>query len=111
MTDSQSRGSEELLRTYRAGGLTVHHDFVKSLFEIVPEREFTQVLTKGIPVPIWLHATFAAGSPGEAPATIGRILDLISQSRVAAELRLFPKGIPWPEEFLATITINEHMSH
>lgn len=109
MSESESRGSEELLRAYEAGGLQFHDEFIKNLFAIVPERQFTHVLTKGIPQPVWLHATFAAGGAGEAREAVDGILGLISQSGIPAEIRIFPKGIPWPEQFMATVTVNEQL--
>jgi len=107
MEAKKGRGSDALLDAHKSGGFTVDRDLVEALAATVGNRELNDILVKGQPAPDFLRATFVGGTAGDTGAFITEILGIIGMARGAGTIRVFPRGIPWPEEFLVDVVINE----
>jgi hypothetical protein len=104
---TRKRGSDALLQAWQAGGIEIDDDLMKSLSSRLAQVDFHHVLTRGIPKPDWFSARFNAGPAEKAGSVITDLLSVIGESRIDINLRVFPRGIPWPGELLVDLSVNQ----
>ncbi len=102
-----TRGSDVLLEAYRSGGVTINEEVVANLASKLGNRDLYNILVKGQPVPDFVRATFVGGEASATGSMIGEILDVIGKTGTPGTIRVFPRGIPWPGEFLVDVVLNE----
>ena len=106
--ESKLRGSDALLEAYRAGGISIDADLVEGLAKRIGDRQLHDILIKGQPHPDFLRTSFAVGGAGDAGGLVAELLEhLTREHKLPAVVRVFPRGIPWPEEFMVDVTIAE----
>jgi hypothetical protein len=111
--ESRRRGSDVLLENYQRGGFQLEPEVMNQFAELFAEVEAQDVLVKGQPHPDLLRATFRFEDPDQCGTTVGRVLNLIGKNgvgKVPAGIRVFPKGIPWPEYYVLDVVIGEQHS-
>ncbi|SIT75228.1 hypothetical protein [Microbacterium sp. RU33B] len=106
MEAKDTRGSARLIDAYKNRGVTLNEDFVAKLSDSLGELTVNGVLVRGMPHPDWFRAGFTTSGPEETSKVIERILGTVAEVPLA-EIRLFPKGIPWPGEFNIELTIEQ----
>jgi hypothetical protein len=103
--EQQKRGSDILQEAYRARGFTVTEELVGQFAQAVGEIGVHDVFVKGLVEPDYLRSTFTPDGAAGAVELTRRILEVIEAGQVPAHVRVFPRGIPWPGEFLVELTI------
>jgi hypothetical protein len=106
MEFSDKRGSARLIDAYRNRGVEIDEALVTRLSDSLDEFDIHDVLIKGTPHPDLLRAGFSVSGGDQASKVIQNVLDLVKDVPLA-EIRLFPKGIPWPEIFNVEVTIGQ----
>jgi len=104
---ARKRGSDALIRAWEESGVEIDESLIKNLSGTLSQVDFHNILTRGIPRPDWLQARFNAGPVEKAGSVLTDLLSVIADSRVAVNIRVFPRGIPWPGELLVDLTVNE----
>ncbi|MEU8754734.1 hypothetical protein [Streptomyces chartreusis] len=107
--ENKSRGSDELLEAYRKSGFRIDEQLVESIAEKINGFDLNDILVKGQPRPDFLRAIISAGDSARTGMLTADLLDAFSGHApgLPATIRIFPKGIPWPGEFMVDITIAE----
>lgn len=106
------RGSDALLQAYKAGSTRLDDKFVGRLAERFADLPIHDILIKGQPHPDFLRATFVLGSAERQRGVIDELLGLLAEHAPGlGGLRVFPRGIPWPEEFLVDLTVGQQQLH
>ena len=62
-------------------------------------------LVRGIPKPDWLRTRFVVGDAAKTSAVLGDLLELVGQRGIPINVRVFPRGIPWPGELLVDLEV------
>lgn len=106
--EKQLRGSDALIEAYRAGGFKLQAEQVEGLAKRIGERDIHDILIKGQPVPDLMRATINGGDASSTGQVLTDVLEFVRDARLGTTIRVFPRGIPWPEEFLVDVTIAEH---
>ncbi|MGY2148839.1 hypothetical protein ACW9HM_05115 [Nocardia gipuzkoensis] len=102
------RGSDALLAAYQAEKATIDKELIEELASRIGDIELRNILVKGTPVPDFLHATFPVRGAEKAGSMTGELLAVLAGRKVIpGTVRVFPRGIPWPDEFTIDITIAE----
>lgn len=109
--EKQARGSDAVIEAYRAGGFKLEHEAVEAIANEIGGRDVHDILVRGIPHPDFLRATFAGGDATATGELVSQLLGKLGVgSRIPGSIRVFPMGIPWPEEFLVDLTVAEHVA-
>lgn len=106
MEAKDARGSARLIDAYKNRGVQIDDDFVARLSDSLGDVTVNGVFVRGTVHPEWIKAGFSTNGPEETSNVIERILGTVSEVPLA-EIRLFPKGIPWPGEFNIELTIEQ----
>jgi len=104
--DLTSRGSARLIDAYKNRGVELGDELVSRLSESLEEFDIHDVLIKGIPHPDILRAGFSVSGEDEAAKALVRLLGIIKEVPLS-EIRLFPKGIPWPDIYHVEVAIEQ----
>jgi hypothetical protein len=102
------RGSEVLRQQYAAGGFTLDDSMIEELAGVLDEFEPHHVFIKGIPKPDYLRVTVDADDIdrcGTIVKGVAGILGTRGTTGIPAVVKVFPKGIPWPEAFTVQLDI------
>lgn len=81
---------------------------VEELAGVLDEFEPRQVLVKGIPKPDYLRVTVDADDIdrcGTIVKGVAGILGTRGEAGIPAVVKVFPKGIPWPDAFTVQLDI------
>jgi hypothetical protein len=108
MPPTKRRGSDTLLQAYKAGGFILAEDVIEGLAARIGDRPLHDILVKGQPVPDFVRTTFS-GNAGDTGAFVGDLLDFLGQTNtpIPATVRIFPRGIPWPGEYIVDLVVAE----
>lgn len=107
MAGKPMRGSDRLIDAYKNRGLELGDELVRRLSDSLKEFDIHDVLIKGIPHPDILRAGFSVSGEDEAGKALQRVLSVIKDVPLA-QIRLFPKGIPWPDIYNVEVLIEQH---
>src|SRR4051794_40231375 len=99
------RGSEALLKAWEAGGVEVDAPLIKSIATTLTGGDLHNILLRGLPKPDSLRTRFVAGDPVKTSAVLGDLLELVGQRGIPINVRVFPRGIPWPGELLVDLEV------
>ena len=105
MPPRKARGSDALMKAWHAGGVEVDDELVKSLADKLNGVDLHSVLVRGIPKPDWLRTRFVVGDPAKTSTVIGDLLGLVGERGIPINVRVFPRGIPWPGELLVDLEV------
>jgi hypothetical protein len=103
------RGSDELLKAYRAGGRPIEEKLIENLAGRVRDIDIHDILVKGTPKPDLVRAAFL---PGDAKAAVVLAADLLEDLNrhdpgLPAKISILTRGIPWPEQFKVELELGE----
>lgn len=104
----ERRGSDVLKEQYASGGFTLDDSMIDDLAGVLDEFEPRRVFIKGIPKPDYLHITVDADDIercGSLVKGIAGILGKRGATGIPGVVKIFPKGIPWPEAFSVQVDI------
>jgi hypothetical protein len=105
------RGSEILKRKYEAGGFAIDDGMIEELASVVDEYELRDVFILGTPRPDFLRVTVGAEDVDRCGTVVRDLAALLGQrgaTGIPAVVKVFPKGIPWPEAFDVQLDIGLH---
>jgi hypothetical protein len=98
----ERRGSEVLKEQYSSGGFTLDDGMIEELASVLDEFELRHVFIKGLPKPDYLRIIVDADDIDRCGTIIkglGGFLGKRGATGIPAVVKVFPKGIPWPEAF------------
>lgn len=104
----ERRGSEILREQYSSGGFALDDSMIEELTKVLEEFELREVLIKGTPKPDYLHIALDADDVdrcGTIVKGIAGILGSRGATGIPSVVKVFPKGIPWPEAFSVQVNI------
>src|SRR5689334_4110225 len=103
------RGSDELLKAYRAGGQAIDETVIERLAGKVRDIDIHDILVKGTPKPDLIRAVFLPGDARAAGALAADLLDDLSTQNpgVPAKISILTRGIPWPEQFKVEVELGQ----
>ncbi len=104
----EQRGSEVLRQQYSSGGFTLDDTMIEELAGVLDEFEPRHVFIKGLPKPDYLHVTIDADDIdrcGTIVKGVAGILGARGATGIPGVVKVFPKGIPWPEAFTVQLDI------
>ncbi|RVX42724.1 hypothetical protein EDD27_5373 [Nonomuraea polychroma] len=110
MAMERNRGSDALLEMYKQGGYKLDDDSVSQLVELLADLDVHDVLVKGQPAPDYLRATIQVEDPDRCGAVTGGLMGLIRRygtAKLPGTIKVFPKGIPFPDRFVIDLVIAE----
>jgi len=101
------KGSELLLEAWKRGpGLD--EAVVKGIVQATRELDIHDVLIKGQPKPDFLRATATADGEERCGNVVRDLLSVLKKTGGGyPTIRVFPKGIPWPEQYIVDIQIGQ----
>jgi len=108
--DQRKRGSDTLIAAYRAGGFKIDDQLIEKLADAVGETDVHDVLVKGLPAVDYLRTTFAPGTAQSAGSLVAGLLEAVGTLTVPVTVRVFPRGIPWPGEYIVDLTIAQEQA-
>ena len=106
MKYTSERGSARLIDAYKNRGVEFGDELVSRLSESLEAFDIHDVLIKGIVHPDFLRAGFSVRGEEEASKAVLEVLSTIKDVPLS-HIRLFPKGIPWPEIFNVEIVVGQ----
>lgn len=106
MDPTSKRGSARLIDAYKNRGVVLGDELVSRLSESLEEFDIHDILIKGIPHPDILRAGFSVSGEEEASKALLRVLGVIKDVPLS-HIRLFPKGIPWPDIYNVEILVEQ----
>lgn len=99
------RGSEVLAKAWKLEG-ALDHKIISGVVEELDKHLLDDILVKGQPKPDWFRATAFADDPERCGNTIASILkQLQGVHGHQPHIVVFPKGIPFPDQFGIEIQI------
>ncbi len=103
------RGSDELLKAYRAGGRPIDEKLIESLAGKVRDIDIHDILVKGTPKPDLVRAVFLPGGAKAAGALAADLLEDLNQQNpgLPAKISILTRGIPWPEQFKVEVELGQ----
>lgn len=104
------RGSEVLKEQYAAGGFTLDDGMIEELAGVLDEVEVRHVFIKGLPKADFLHLTVDVDDMDRCGTIVRDIAGLLGKrgtTGIPAVVKVFPKGIPWPEAFSVQLDIGK----
>jgi hypothetical protein len=106
MDRTSKRGSDRLIDAYKNRGVELGDELVSRLSDSLQEFDIHDILIKGIPHPDILRAGFSVTGEEEASKALLRVLGVIKDVPLS-HIRLFPKGIPWPDIYNVEILVEQ----
>ncbi|HET7486325.1 MAG TPA: hypothetical protein VFJ85_00250 [Acidimicrobiales bacterium] len=103
------RGSDALLRAWK-NGVGIDEEVFHSVVEATKELDIQDILIKGQPRPDLLRASAATDDPERCGTVVTGLLAALKRGGGTVGspvIRIFPRGIPWPEQFIIDITIGQ----
>ncbi|MDQ1742487.1 MAG: hypothetical protein QOE23_826 [Pseudonocardiales bacterium] len=104
----KQRGSEILKEQYSSGGFTLDDSMIDELAKVLDAFELRDVFIKGTPKPDYLRLTVDVDDNdrcGTIVKGVAGILGKRGSTGIPGVVRVFPKGIPWPEAFTVQLDI------
>jgi hypothetical protein len=104
----ERRGSDLLREKYSSGGFVLDDAMVDELAGVLDEFDLRDVFIKGIPRPDFLRLTVDADDIdrcGTVVKGLAAVLVKRGTTGIPAVVKVFPKGIPWPDAFSIQIDI------
>jgi hypothetical protein len=104
----ERRGSDLLKEKYSSGGFALDDGMVDELAGVLNEFDLRDVFIKGTPKPDFLRLTVDADDIercGTVVKGLAGILVKRGTTGIPAVVKVFPKGIPWPEAFSVQMDI------
>jgi hypothetical protein len=104
----ERRGSDVLKEQYSNGGFTLDDGMIEELAGVLDEFELRRVFIKGLPKPDYLHLTVDADDIdrcGTVVKGIAGVLGKRGETGIPGVVKVFPKGIPWPDAFTVQLDI------
>ena len=96
------RGSDVLKERYASGGFTLDDDVIAELVDVVDNFELRDVFIKGIPRPDFLRLTVYTEDIDRCGTVVRGLTGILGKRAVAGvpgAVKIFPRGIPWPDAF------------
>ncbi len=106
----ERRGSEVLKAQYESGGFTLDDGMIEELATVLDEFELRHVFIKGLPKPDYLHITVDADDIDRCGTIVKGITEILGKrgaTGIPGVVKVFPKGIPWPEAFSVQLDIGK----
>lgn len=104
----ERRGSDILKEHYSSGGFTLDDSMIEELASVLDEFELRDVFIKGIPKPDYLHITVDADDIDRCGTIVSGLAGILGKrgaTGIPGVVKVFPKGIPWPEAFSVQLDI------
>lgn len=104
----ERRGSDLLREKYRAGGFALDDDMIDDIARVLDEFDPRDIFIKGTPRPDFLRVTVDADDVDRCGTVVKGLAGLLGRrgsTGIPAVVRIFPKGIPWPEAFSVQLDI------
>ncbi len=104
----ERRGSDLLREKYSAGGFTLDEGMIEELARTVDEFELRDVFILGTPKPDFLRVTVDADDIDRCGTVVRNLAELLGKrgaTGIPGVVKVFPKGIPWPEAFSVQLDI------
>jgi hypothetical protein len=98
----ERRGSDLLREKYTSGGFTLDDGMIDELAGVLDESELRDVFIKGTPRPDFLRFTVDSDDIDRCGTVVKGLAGLLARhgtTGIPAVIKVFPKGIPWPEAF------------
>ena len=102
----ERRGSELLKQRYKDGGFVVDERLIEQLSRVLEGLEIINVNIKGTPRPDFLSVSVDVDDPERCGTLVkawGQVVAEHGAQGIPAVVKLFPRGIPWPEAFNARL--------
>lgn len=100
------RGSEALLAAYKKGAPKIDERLVADLAAVLEKVPAHDVWLNGQPKPDFLKASFVLDDLAANASLLTDVLAILDKrGGIAGGLRVFPRGIPWPGEFVVDVQI------
>ena len=101
------RGSELLLDAWKRGpGLD--EAVMKGIVQVTKELDIHDILIKGQPKPDFLRAAVTAEGTERCGTLVAELLNVLKKNPGSfPNIRVFPKGIPWPEQYVIDISVGQ----
>ena len=99
-TIMERRGSDLLREKYAAGGFALDDAVIDELAGVLEEFDLRDVYIKGTPRPDFLRVTVDADDIERCGTVVRGLAGLLVKrgtSGFPGVVKVFPKGIPWPE--------------
>lgn len=104
----ERRGSEVLREKYKSGGFALDDGMIDELAGVLDEFDLRDVFIKGTPRPDFLRLTVDADDIDRCGTVVKGLAGLLGRrgaTGIPAVVKVFPKGIPWPEAFSVQMDI------
>ena len=105
-----ARGSDVLLERWKRG-VGIDDEVVNGIVEATKDLDIDlrDILIKGQPRPDFLRASAVTGDPDRVGAVVGGVLGALQRTGGGGfpVIRVFPRGIPRPDQFVVDITIGQ----
>ncbi|MGW6200781.1 hypothetical protein ACWF0M_31865 [Kribbella sp. NPDC055110] len=104
------RGSEVLKEQYAAGGFTLDDGMIEELAAVLDEFELHHVFIKGLPKPDYLYLTVDVDDIDRCGTVVRGIAGILGKrgaTGIPGVVKVFPKGIPWPEAFTVQLDLGK----
>jgi hypothetical protein len=104
----ERRGSDLLREKYKSGGFTLDDGIIDELAGVLDEFVLRDVFIKGTPRPDFLRITVDAEDVDRCGTVVKGLAGLLGKrgtTGIPAVVKVFPKGIPWPEAFNVQVDI------
>lgn len=100
------RGSDVLLEAWKTRP-GISEELFQGIVEATRDLDLHDVLVKGQPKPDFLRVAAMTDDPDRCGNTVSTILALIRKlgGTGGPVIRVFPRGIPWPEQFIVDVTV------
>jgi hypothetical protein len=93
------------MKAWEAGGVEIDDTLIKNVATTLNGVDLHNILVRGIPKPDWLRTRFVVGDAAKTSAVLGDLLQLVGQRGIPINVRVFPRGIPWPGELLVDLEV------
>jgi hypothetical protein len=104
----ERRGSEILKEQYSSGGFTLDDSMIEELASVLDDFELRDVFIKGLPKPDYLHLTVDADDIDRCGTIVKGVAGILGRrgaTGIPGVVKIFPKGIPWPDAFTVQLDI------
>lgn len=104
----ERRGSDVLRAQYSQGGFTLDDDMIEELAGVLDDFELRHVFIKGLPKLDYLHVTLDADDIDQCGTVVKGIAGVLGKrgaTGIPGVVKVFPKGIPWPDAFSVQLDI------
>jgi len=102
MADEKMRGSDALRAAWRDRGEDVlDENAVELLAEHLEAFDAMQVSVDGGDRPLSISGTFSTDDPEYCGNTVRKLLGI--GGKLPVSIKVFPRGIPWPDQFIVEV--------